>query len=120
MLPHLGLRLPELLQFIRAAVDMKRLPFLSHTTATGPSKDNEKSACSFAGRQLTPGEFLMFLLAIFKKLSASILNNSESKNLNNSLYSNNKGNSGLDLCATYSCFKVVLYKGPPVFFARSL
>lgn len=99
---------------------MKCLPLLSHTTETVPSKDNEKSACSFAGKQLTPGEFLMFLLAIFKKLSASILNNRKSNNLNNSLYSNNKGNSDLDLCATYSCFEVVWYKAPHVLFARSL
>lgn len=59
---------------------MKCLLFLSHTTETFPSKNNEKSARSF-----TPGECLMFLLAILKKLSASILNSSNSKNLNNAL-----------------------------------
>lgn len=53
---------------------MKRLLFLSHVTGTFPSKDNEKSACSFAGKRLIHGEFLMFLLAILKKLRASILN----------------------------------------------
>lgn len=64
---------------------MKCLPFLSHTTETFGSKDNEKSACSFAGKQFTHGEFLMFSLVIFKKLSASILYNSNSKNINNFL-----------------------------------
>lgn len=84
LLPYLGRRLPEFLQFIWAAVPMKRLLFSSHTAETFSSKENEKSACSFAGRQWTPGEFLMFLLAIPKKPSASILNSNSSKNLNNS------------------------------------
>lgn len=83
LLPYLGLQLPEFLQFIWAAVPMKRLLFSSHATETFSSKDNEKSACSFAGRQWTPGEFLMFLLAIPKKPSTSVLNSNNSKNLNN-------------------------------------
>ena len=63
---------------------MKRLLFSSHATETLSSKDNEKSARSFEGKQWTPGEFLMFLLAIPKKPSASVLNINSSKNLSNS------------------------------------
>lgn len=84
LLPYLGLQLPEVLQFIWAAVQMKRLLFSSHSTETFSSKDTEESACSFAGKQWTPGEFLMFLLAIPKKPSASVLKSRCSKNLNNS------------------------------------
>lgn len=84
LLPYLGLQLPEFLQFIWAAVPMKRLLFSSHATETLSSKDNEKSARSFEGKQWTPGEFLMFLLAIPKKPSASVLNINSSKNLSNS------------------------------------
>lgn len=43
---YLGLQLPEFLQFIWAALHMKGLLFLSHTTETFPSKANEKSPCS--------------------------------------------------------------------------
>lgn len=76
LLLRLALRLPELAQFIQAAAQMKRLLFLSHATDTFPSKDNEKSARSFASREFIHGEFLMFLLNIFKKLSAWILSSS--------------------------------------------
>lgn len=61
------------------------LLFVTHHRETVPSKDNEKSACSFAGTQFTPGELLMFLSAILEKLSASMLNGGNSKNVSSSL-----------------------------------
>lgn len=83
--PYLGLQLPDFLRFIRAAAQMKRLLFLSQTGETFPSKDNETSACSSAGEQLSRGKSWCSYHSPFKNLGASMPSNGNSKNVNNSL-----------------------------------